>query len=225
MKQLITITAISITVFLGFSSCSMQKVMLPKRYNHTSAAMDGMAPVLDSSAVTHGMMIYDADVRMTVKNADSANIYLADIARRYGGYVQRLEDGSSKIRVKAENLQPALIAIAAMGRIDDKKIYGDDVTFEYTDHTIRLENMQKARQRYLELLAKAENVEAALLVEKELERLNGEIDLLEGKLNSLNHRLAYSTITIYMKEKVKPGILGYIGIGLYYSVKWLFVRN
>jgi hypothetical protein len=77
----------------------------------------------------------------------------------------------------------------------------------------------------LELLAKAENVEAALKVEKELERLNSTIDLLKGKMNRINHLAEFSTITINLKEKKKPGIIGYVGIGIYRSVKWLFVRN
>ncbi|MBK6622314.1 MAG: DUF4349 domain-containing protein [Saprospirales bacterium] len=102
---------------------------------------------------------------------------------------------------------------------------GQDVTDEYTDYQIRLDNARKARERYLELLAKAENVEAALKVEKELERLNETIDLLEGKMTRIDHLSEFSTITIALKERKNPGLIGYIGIGLYYSVKWLFVRN
>jgi hypothetical protein len=83
----------------------------------------------------------------------------------------------------------------------------------------------KARERYLELLEKAENVQAALMVEKELERLNGEIDMLKGKINRLEHITEYSSITVYIKEKVKPGIIGYVFVGLYKGDKWLFVRN
>ena len=89
---------------------------------------------------------------------------------------------------------------------------------------IRLDNATKARETYLALLKKAENVESALKVEKELERLNGEIDILEGKMQKLSHLSQYSTITINIKSKPKPGILGYIGIGIYKSVRWLFVR-
>jgi hypothetical protein len=99
------------------------------------------------------------------------------------------------------------------------------VTDQYADFSIRLENAEKARMRYLELLEKAENVQSALLVEKELERLNETIELLKGQMNRIDHLAAYSTITVYLTEKKKPGVLGYIGIGLYKSVKGLFVRN
>ncbi len=122
-------------------------------------------------------------------------------------------------------LDTAIAAIAALGEITSKNIIGNDVTDRYTDYEIRLENAQSARKRYLELLSQAENVSAALMVEKELERLNTEIDLLEGQMRSITQNVQYSSITVYLNEKVKPGILGYIGIGIYEGVKWLFVRG
>ena len=171
------------------------------------------------------IVIYNAYVRLVVKSPDSTNIRLATIANKYEGYVQTLGNRASIIRVKADKLQLAVADISGLGKVKNKTISGDDVTEQYTDFQIRLDNAYNARKRYLELLAKAENVETALQVEKELERLNGEIDSLEGKINRLKHLFEHSTITISMDEKVKPGIVGYIGIGLYRSVKWLFVRN
>ncbi|MBL4577871.1 MAG: DUF4349 domain-containing protein, partial [Flavobacteriales bacterium] len=90
---------------------------------------------------------------------------------------------------------------------------------------IRLDNAEKSRKRYLELLNMANTVSQALLVEHELERLNQTIDLLKGKINRMSHLTAYATITINLKEEVKPGVLGYMGIAIYHSVKWLFVRG
>jgi hypothetical protein len=55
--------------------------------------------------------------------------------------------------------------------------------------------------------------------------LNGEIELMKGKMNRIDHLVAYSTISVYFSEKKKPGLIGYVGIGLWKAVKWLFVRN
>lgn len=77
----------------------------------------------------------------------------------------------------------------------------------------------------MELLEKAQTVEEILKVEKELERLNGEIDQLKGKIKRYDHLTQLATITIHLEEKKKLGILGYISVGLYKAVKWLFVRN
>lgn len=171
------------------------------------------------------IVIYNATISIVIKNSDSTNIRLTEIANKYNGYVQTLGNKKSIIRVEADKLNNSVTDISGLGKVKGKTIAGDDVTDQYTDFEIRLENAYKARERYLELLAKAENVEAALKVEKELERLNGEIDSLEGKLKRLKHLSEYSTVTVYMEEKIKPGILGYIGLGLYKSVKWLIVRN
>jgi len=171
------------------------------------------------------MVVYNAAITLSAKNVDSTNKRLTEIASKYGGYVQTLGSRRSIIRVKAEQLNFAILEIGQLGRLKSKILSGEDITEQYMDFQVRLENAQKARQRYLELLAKAENVEAALKVEKELERLNGEIDAMEGKINRFKHLIQYSTLTINIEEQVKPGILGYIGIGLYRSVKWLFVRN
>lgn len=171
------------------------------------------------------MVIYDASIGLAVKKPDSLNRQLVNIAAANGGYALNLGSGISTIRVKADQLNTALKEVSMLGKVTSKSISGNDVTEQYHDVEIRLDNARKARERYLDLLSKAENVEAALKVEKELERLNGEIDLLEGRKNRMEHLNAYSTINVYYHEKKKPGILGYIGIGLYKSVKWLFVRN
>ena len=170
-------------------------------------------------------IIYSANLRLTVKSVDNTVDSIKAIAKQYKGYVSEAGSYKSVIRVESQYLHDAVKALSELGKIDHKQIQGKDITDQYRDYKIRLDNAEKARLRYLELLEKAENVEAALKVEKELERLNGTIDLLKGKMNRLNHLTQYSTITIRLNEQVKPGILGYIGIGVYRSVKWLFVRN
>ena len=76
----------------------------------------------------------------------------------------------------------------------------------------------KSRERYLELLAKAESVEAVLKVEKELEQ-NTEIDLLKSRVERFDHLVIYPTIEVNIKERCKKGILGYIGLGVFKAVK------
>jgi len=168
---------------------------------------------------------YSAFLTLRVEKPDTANVYIEKIAKKYNGYVNEIGTYRTIIRVKNTNLDDAINDISALGKVRNKDIIGQDVTEDYLDYQIRLENAEKARKRYLELLAKAENVETTLKVEKELERLNETIDLLKGKMNRMNHLSEFSTITIDLKEKKKPGLLGYIGIGLYHTVKWLFVRN
>jgi len=175
--------------------------------------------------VAQRKVLYSADLTLAVEQPDSTGKALGHIAERYEGYAQELGTSRAVIRVKSGQLEAALQEISSLGKVQNRSVSGQDVTEQYLDYQIRLENSQKARDRYLELLAKAENVEAALKVERELERLNETIDLLKGRMNRMDHLEEYSTITVQIKERKKPGVLGYIGLGVYEAVKWLFVRN
>lgn len=215
MKSLLYFTAVLLAFVLN--SCSTSK---DYAYESSSISME------DGDKLTRERKIlYSARLSLAVENPDSASVHLAKIAKKYNGYVSETGTSITIIRVKSESLTPAVAEAASLGKLLDKNLIGDDVTEEFMDYEVRLENAEKARQRYLELLAKAENVEAALLVEKELERLNGTIDMMKGKMARFEHLEAYSTITVSLKERKKPGVLGYVGIGLYHAVKWLFVRN
>jgi hypothetical protein len=179
----------------------------------------------DSSKDDDRVVIFNATIRISVESADSLNRTLVELSKKYEGYAVSLGNKKSTIRVAAKNLNKALAELSKAGKIKSKVLSGDDVTDEYRDYTLRLENASKARERYLELLARAENVEAALKVEKELERLNLETEDLKGKINRLKHLSDFSTIDVTIDERHKLGLLGYVGKGIYEGIKWLIVRD
>lgn len=216
MKQSITL----FIIVLLLSACGTSSYVRSPRYRVGGGTSDSGDKPKDSRIV-----IYRANAELAVSNVDTVNSRLTELAKKYSGYVVVLGNRQSTIRVKANYLDKAFEDVLRFGKVKRKIVSGQDVTEEYNDYAVRLENANKARQRYLELLAKAENVEAALKVEKELERLNGDIDLMTGKLNRLTHLADYSTIEVEMTEKKQIGVLGYVGIGFYKAVRWLFVRN
>lgn len=171
------------------------------------------------------MMVYNGSMTLESKNPDSVAAQVSSLAKKYDGYILTSGNNYTTIRIKSASLKDAMEEVAKLGKVTSKSVNGSDVTEEYTDYAIRLENAEKARKRYLELLAKANTVGETLQVEKELERLNGEIDLLKGKMNRIAHLVDYSTLTIYHEEKTKLGVLGYVFVGTFKAIKWLFVRN
>ncbi len=171
------------------------------------------------------MMVYNAYVSIAAKNQDSVSSQVAQVAKSFNGYVISSSNNSTTIKVESTVLKEALKAIETLGKVKSKSINGSDMTDAFTDNTIRLENSEKTRKRYLELLDKAVTVEEILKIEKELERLNVEIDVLKGRINKINHNVEYSTIDITHTKKVKYGPLGYVFHGAYQAFKWLFVRQ
>ena len=225
MKTLLTL---AVTVIV-LSSCSEHhQVVRSPRYRAVGSISKKEFDKRQFDRNDTRMMIFNASLRMSVKNADSLNRELNEITSRFEGYAVTLGYSKSTIRVPASRLNDVIVEISKLGKMSAKTLVGSDVTDDFKDYQVRLENATKARQRYLELLQKAENVEATLAVEKELERLNGEIEMMKGKMERMNHLVSFSTIDIdiYQQEdKKKPGIIGYVALYTYKGVKWLFVRG
>ena len=170
-------------------------------------------------------IIYSANLTLRSNLPDSINPQLEHLTEKYDGYISHLNTTETTIRIKSEYFETVVEEIEKLGKITRKDISGNDVTEKYWDAKIRLDNALETRKRYLELLKMAQNVEEAILVERELARITQDIDLLKGLINKLDNLEDFATITISIKEKKKLGILGYVGVGLYKTVKWFFVRN
>jgi len=171
------------------------------------------------------MLVYNANIGITVKNSDSTISQITRIAEEQKGYVVSKSNYQITIRIESEKLDGTVAQVSKLGKLTRKSISTTDVSDNYADIKIRLDNAEKARTRYLELLAKAENVEAALKVEKELERLNTEIDQLRGQVIKMEHDVRFSTLTVNVNQKQKLGPLGYLFVGIGKGIGWLFVRG
>jgi len=180
---------------------------------------------LSSSKVEQRHIIRSAYLKLAVKEPTMTPQWAESQCKSLNGYVERTTLNSMTLRVPAEQFDTLMSYLRTLGKIKSENINAQDVSGTYKDLTIRLENSQRARARYLELLEQAEDVTSALLVEKELERLNQTIDMLQGSLNEYDDTIRYSRITMDFYLKKKLGLIGYIGTGLYEGTKWLFVRN
>ncbi len=171
------------------------------------------------------IIIFNASLEIEVSDPEKLGREIAGVASKFKGYVVTSGNTRAVIRVPSGSFSDALTALTSYGTVLSKQIYSKDVTEAFRDTEIRLDNKLKARNRYLELLKKAENVTAALRVEKELERLNSEIESLKGKIKRLSHLSAFSTITVNIEKEIRPGPVGYLFWGAYRVVKWLFIRD
>lgn len=214
---------VAVLVLAGCSSASYsQKDVDDSRpYSGKVADESGGDDVVSGERI----IIFNADINVIADDTASSSGQVSSLAAKYGGYVVSTSDELVIIRVPAEKFEAVLEEIKKMDGDVKVHVFSEDVTEVCRDTQIRLDNKLKARDRYLELMKKAENVQAALQVERELERLNGEIEELKGKINRLSHLARYSTITVHIEEEVKPGPLGYVVYGIVKVVKWLFIRN
>lgn len=79
---------------------------------------------------------------------------------------------------------------------DEKDIRVKDVTEEYFDLQVRIDNKQKVEARYSEILKKANSIKEILEVEEKLSEVRLEIERLQGKLKLLQNQVKFSTLDV-----------------------------
>jgi hypothetical protein len=171
----------------------------------------------------------ETDRKATQQSIEEAAKAAAGICTQLKGWVVYESMNRVVLRIPSESLDTALEQIGALGDVTAQTVTGTDVTDQHRDNGIRLDNLEKSRQRYLKLLEAAEDVKAALSVEKELQRVTLAIERLKGQQKSLETSIAFSLVTVGFsgayppKAKPTPGPLGWVFYGLWWFVKWLFV--
>ena len=169
------------------------------------------------------MITYTASLRLSVSDVDSTRNALTDHINQYNGYITREAVNSITARIPAENMRNYIINAKTLGKVEFESMTGQDITDQYRDNVIRLESLQAARARYLVLLDRAQTVNEILTIERELERVNSEIDLIAGRIRHAEASTAYSSITVRFDERTRPGPLGWIFYGVFRGIVWLFV--
>lgn len=141
-------------------------------------------------------MAFTARLLLNVADVKTALFQARDCARSLGGYVKRMNDMSITLAVPVKRGDDALKALAKTGSLESVSIDGEDVTEQTTDLAVRLDNLEKSRQRLLALLEKAGKVEEMVKVERELTRVTTELERLQAQQKNLLGRVQYITVLV-----------------------------
>ena len=180
-------------------------------------------PTEDQAAEHHGRLIVStAELRLVSISPDSVHRQVTKLALTLEGYVLGSDNDRTTVRIPAINFHDALLQIEDLGRVARKSIEAQDVTEDYRDLQLRLDQALRTRQRYLELLAQAKGMSEIFTVEKEIQRIDLSIERLKGKINRTSHLTLYSTITVNTRKQGTPGPVGWLFVSAYKGIGWLF---
>jgi hypothetical protein len=150
--------------------------------------------------VSKRLMVYTARYEVIVASVkDAVGAFLAK-AEGLGGYLESREDARVTVRVPAARFQELLAMMPSFGLVAREDLKALDVTKQYTDLGLRLGTAEKARERLVALLARAEKVEDILKIEAEVRRLDEEIERLKGEIRFLSDRIAWSTLEVLFRS-------------------------
>jgi len=156
--------------------------------------------VAEEPARDPALVIYTAHLALAVYRVEDSLAAAERLAKDHGGFVARKQDREIVVRVPRARFAQALSGVEKVGDVLHRDVTALDVTEEHVNLEIRIRNARAMQARLTELLARA-SVKDSLEIEKELSRVTGELELLEGKLKVLRDRVAYSTITVSFQER------------------------
>ncbi len=166
----------------------------------------------EPSLPTERLIIRNADLSLVVADTDEAIATITNMVESNGGWVvnsnvyQYSDDaktGSITVRVPSSGFTNALDAMKAMAvEVLNESTSGQDVTDEFVDLSLQLENLEATADRVRSFLEEARNVEEALAVNQELSRLEGDIERIKGRKQFLSESASYSSITVQLTPDV-----------------------
>ena len=169
------------------------------------------------------MVIYNADMRISVEDPEVTMQTIIKIAEDAGGFVVysnlyktitdrgSLPQANVMVRVPAERLNSIMEEIRGLtpNPKDDvlsENVSGQDVTSEYTDLESRLRNLEAAEQALVELMDQAKDPQDVLDVFSELTYYRGEIEIVKGRMRFLEESSSLSALSvdIVAKRSLQP---------------------
>lgn len=150
------------------------------------------------------LLIYTATVHLSVFEVERTQRAIIEAVRELDGFLQIQNDNQVTVRVPAANFRDALARIEQTGDVLHRNVEALDVSDEFRDLGIRLQNAIAIRDRLQILLGQAHDTDQALAVERELERVTLTIEQIRGRMQLLGDRLAFSTITVMFQTHVAP---------------------
>jgi hypothetical protein len=155
----------------------------------------------EAPARAQPLLIYTASFNLAVFEAVAAIDAIEEMARKRGGYLVQRADNSIIVRVPAPQFHDAVSEVGALGDVLHREVTVQDVTAEFRDLELRLRNLYAVRDRVEKLLAQTKNVNEALEVERELERITTAIEQMKGRLKYLSELIAFSTIQVSFQPR------------------------
>jgi hypothetical protein len=155
-------------------------------------------------------IIYEADISLVVKDVTAVETQIAALLQQNNGYVAESTidrtqgeqlSGRWRVRVPVENFDTFLNEVSKLGVAESRHQTAQDVTEEFVDLEAQISNKKKLEERIVKLVEDSTaELKDVIEVERELARVRGEIEQMEGRLQFLTNRTELTTVSIVARE-------------------------
>lgn len=213
--------------YLGASSSSIADSMTqfksvtnnsPQGGQSRSEVITSEPPAVEAQipSISDRKVIKNGNLTLKVDNVDRVSQEISDIAKQNDGQVFSSNIQQATESVKSGYIMVKIPVIAFEKTfLDLKKIAsfvvsestsGQDVTEQYTDLQAQLRNKQSEEQAFQKILDQnAGKIDDILAVTREISRVRGDIERLQGRIKLMESQTDFSTINVAISEEVTVG--------------------
>ena len=164
---------------------------------------------------------------LTVEAPPATAARAQEITLGFSGLVQTAtvseEEAKLVLRVPEPRLDEALDQLSTLGEVDSRRLSANDVTEEVIDLEARVASLIGVRDRLRALLDRSTGMSEIMSVERELARVQAEIDSIEGRLRHLRSRAVMAELSLSARRERKLGPIGLLVVGAGRLLEKLFV--
>lgn len=197
-----------VAVVMGSSGCGEEGNVSKSEYAATKSASGIAAPPATAPVVAPAegaveqppaqprRIIYNAQVTLVVESLTGVSQQITQLVQASGGYVSETDTniqshaprtGTWKVRIPVAKFDAFMASVSKLGELQHTHIDSQDVSQEYYDLEARISNKQQEEKRLLKHLADSTGkLEDILAVERELSRVRGEIEQMQGRIRYLH---------------------------------------
>lgn len=179
------------------------------------------APPTGQADASSEKLLLSQDISQKLVRSGGINFQSEDIEKDYakiksmlGGFNAYLENENQNndnyrksynlnIRVPSERYDSLLNSISGIAfKVESKYSNVDDVTERYYDLQNRIQNKKELEIRYREILSKANQVKDILEIERNLNEVRTDIEMMEGQFNFLSKQIQFSSLQVQFYEEL-----------------------
>ena len=164
---------------------------------------------------------------LTVEAPPATAARAQEITLGFSGLVQTAtvseDEAKLVLRVPEPRLDEALDQLSTLGEVDSRRLSANDVTEEVIDLEARVASLIGVRDRLRALLERSSGMSELMSVERELARVQAEIDSIDGRLRHLRSRAVMAELSLSARRERKLGPIGLLVVGTGWVLEKLFV--
>lgn len=155
------------------------------------------------------MLVRRGDLSAVVEDLTPPLVRSHNLTSSLGGYIasESRDDRtvSVSMRVPEPKLDVAMDSLSELGQVTSRKVSSQDVTEEAIDVEARIQSLTAERDQLRLLLSRANAINDVFTIEREIARVQSDIDSLQRRLDHLRNTSAMAELNAEFKKRLKPG--------------------